>query len=359
MVAVSHFLTTMNRRPWMKHIGFDVDSTTTHISVFSERGREILHTKIATREADLVAFMRSIPGPKRVTLEESQMADFVTRIIEPYAAKVIRCLPQHNRLISESEHKYDRADARSLAELLFLNKLKEVHHASWEYRRLREGVRAYWVASRDLSRTKSQLKAFYLFNGVHCTGEKVYAPRYRAAFTKQVEKRWANMQILAQLYLQLDFCRTKKATHIKILKELVRYFKEDERNLKTYPGIGLIGACALIAYLENGWRVRNKRKLLQYCGIGVRRRESAGKGHRKASRQGNRYLKNAVMTAAATIANRRIADNALTKMWRAGIAAGVAGDRMKRNMARKVAVLAQRSLRFKEEYHDDRVATTP
>lgn len=343
----------------MKHIGFDVDSTTTHISVFSERGREILHTKIATREADLVAFMMSIPGPKHVTLEESQMADFVTRIIEPYAAKVIRCLPQHNRLISESENKYDRADARSLAELLFLNKLKEVHHAPWKYRQLREGVRAYWIASRDLSRTKNQLKAFYLFNGVHCTGEKVYASRYRAAFTKQVEKQSANLQILSQLYLQLDFCRTKKAAHIKILKELVRHFKEDERNLKTYPGIGLIGACSLIAYLENGWRVKNKRKLWQYCGIGVRRHESAGKGHRKASRQGNRYLKNAVMTAAATIANRRIADNALTKMWRTGIAAGIPGNRMKRNMARKVAVLAQRSLRFKEECHDDRVAATP
>jgi len=167
------------------------------------------------------------------------------------------------------------------------------------------------------------------------------------------------MRILAQLYLQLDFCRTKKASHIKILKEVVQPFREDERNLKTYPGIGLIGACSLIAYLENGWRLKNKRKLWQYCGIGVRRHESAGKGHRKASRQGNRYLKNAVMTAAATIANRRIADNALTRMWRAGIAAGVPGDRMKRNMARKVAVLAQRSLRFKEEYQDDRVATTP
>ncbi len=59
----------------------------------------------------------------------------------------------------------------------------------------------------------------------------------------------------------------------------------------------------------------------------------------EASRQGNRYLKNIVMTAAATIASRRIDDNALTKLWRAGIAAGVPGDRMKRNMARKVAVL--------------------
>lgn len=184
---------------------------------------------------------------------------------------MIRCLPQHNRLISESENKYDRADARSLAELLYLNKLKAVHHAPWEYRQLREGVRAYWTASQDLARTKSQLKAFYLFNGVHCVGEKVYASRYRSAFTRQVEKRSASMQLLAQLYLQLDFCRTKKAVHVKILKWLVEPFREDERHLKTYPGIGSIGACTLIAYLENGWRLKNKRKLWQYCGIGVRR----------------------------------------------------------------------------------------
>ena len=342
----------------MKHIRFDVDSTTTHISVFSERGREILHTKVPTREAELVAFMRSVSGAKQVALEESQMADFVTRIIEPYAAKVIRCLPQHNRLISESENKYDRADARALAELLYLDKLKAVHHAPWNYRQLREGVRAYWTASRDLARTKSQLKAFYLFNGLHCVGEKVYAARSRGIFIRQLEKRSYNKQLLEQLYLRLDFCRTRKAAHVRILHELVRPFQQDARNLNTYPGIGFIGAGTLVAYLENGWRLRNKRKLWQYCGIGVRRHESAGRGHRKASRQGNPYLKNAVMTAAATIANRRIADNALTKMWRAGIAAGVPGDRMKRNMARKAAVLAQRSLRFKEEYHDDRVATT-
>jgi transposase len=342
----------------MKHIGFDIDSTTTHISVFSERGRELLHTKIPTREADLVAFMMNVAGPKRVALEESQMADFVTRVIQPYATKVIRCLPQHNRLISESEQKCDRADARALAELLFLDKLKEVHHAPWAYRQLREGVRSYWTASRDLGRNKSRLKAFYLFNGIHCTGEKVYASRHRSDFKKQAEKRSANMAILEQLYLHLDFCRNRKAAHIKILKDLVRPYQQDDCNLKTYPGIGVIGSASFIAYLENGWRIKNKRKLWQYCGVGVRQHESGGKGHRRASRQGNRYLKNAVMTAAATIASRRIDDNALTKLWRAGIAAGVPGDRMKRNMSRKVAVLVHRSLRFKEEYHDDRVTMT-
>jgi transposase len=342
----------------MKHIGLDVHSTTTHISVFSDRGREILHTKVATREADLVAFMESVSGPKQVVLEESQMADWVTRIIEPYATKVIRCLPQHNRLISQSENKYDREDARNLAELLYLNKLKAVHHAPWVYRQLREGVRAYWTASRDMARAKSRLKAFYLFNGVHCTGEKVYSSRYRAGFLQQVEKRSGNKRLLEQLYLHMDFCRARKAAHIKILRELVESFEQEVRCLKTHPGIGFIGACTLIAYLENGWRLKNKRKLWQYCGVGVRRHESKGIGHRGASRKGNRYLKNVVMTAAAAIASRRKADNALTRRWLAGVEAGIAPDRMKRNLARKVAVLAQRSLRFKEGYDDDRVVTT-
>lgn len=342
----------------MKHIGLDIDSTTTHISVFSERGREIQHTKVATREPDLVAFMRSIPGPKQVVLEESQMADFVTRIIEPHATKVIRCLPQHNRLISQSEKKCDREDARSLAELLYLNKLKAVHHAPWIYRQLREGVRAYWTASRDLSRAKSRTKAFYLFNGVHCQGEKVYSSRYRAAYVQKIENRSANKQLLEQLYAHLDFCRTTKAAHIKILRALTRSFQDDVRCLKTHPGIGFIGACTLIAYLENGWRLKNKRKLWQYCGVGIRRHESGCTGRQGASRQGNRYLKNVLMTAAAAIASRRTADNALTRIWRTGVEAGMHPSRLRRNLARKVAALAQRSLRFKERYHDDRAVTT-
>lgn len=341
----------------MKHIGLDIDSTTTHINVFSDRGREIKRAVIPTREADLVAFMLSVPGPKQVALEESQMADFVTRILTPHVTKVIRCLPQHNRLISESEQKCDEADARSLAELLYLGRLKAVHHAPWNYRQLREGVRAYWTASRDLARAKSRLKAFCLFNGVHCVGERVYSKRYRSNVYREVANRNGNRELLQQLYAHMDFCRNRKAAHIKILRGLAKVFQKDVSCLKSHPGIGFIGACTLASYLENGWRLKNKRKLWQYCGIGIRRHESAGTGHRGATRKGNRYLKNAIMTATASIAARRHADNALTRMWRAGVQAGIPPQRMKRNLARKVAVLAQRSLRFKEEYDDARVVT--
>ena len=78
----------------MKHIGLDVHSTTTHISIFSDRGRKIKNAVIPTRKADLVEFITSIPGPKQVALEESQLADFATWILTPYVTRVIRCLPQ-------------------------------------------------------------------------------------------------------------------------------------------------------------------------------------------------------------------------------------------------------------------------
>lgn len=342
----------------MKHIGLDVHSSTTHISVLNDRGREVEYKKIRTREVDLVAFMRSVAGTKQVALEESQMADFVTRIIEPHAAKVIRCMPQHNRLISQSEKKCDREDARQLAELLYLGKLRAVHHAPWAYRQLREGVRAYWSASRELAHSKARLKAFFLFNGVHCTGEKVYSLRGRSTYVQEIVKRPVNELLLEQHFERVDFFRGRKAAHINILRELVKPFREQEHRLKTAPGVGFIGACTLIAYLEDGWRLRNKRKLWQYCGVGIRKHESAGKGHRGASRQGNRYTKNVLMTAAAAIASRPEADNALTRMWRDGLEAGVSPERLKRNLARKVAVVAQHCLRFKEGYDDERVTTS-
>jgi transposase len=336
----------------------DTHSATTVATVLNDRGRKILRRQIPTREYDLIDFMQSIPGPKRVALEESQTADFVTRAIAPYVTEVIRCQPQYNRLISESEKKCDKEDSFTIAELSYLGKLVAVHHPEWEYRQLREAVRSYWTSSHDLTRAKSRLKAFYLYNGIHCVGDKVYTKPDREGYRKQVHSHSGNLYLLDLHYRHMDSCREAKAEHIRVLRRLAGSYQEDVERLRSIPGIGVIGAYTLLAYLENGWRIPNKRRLWQYCGIGIRRHESAGKGHQNASKKGNRYLKNALMTAAASIAAGRMADNALTRRYQAGVAAKVASARLHRNLARKVAVLAHYVLRFKEKYKDERIETT-
>jgi transposase len=342
----------------MKHIGLDVHSTTTHITVLKNRGRKILQRQIPTKECELIDFLKSIPDPKRAALEESQMSDFVARILEPHVKETIRCQPQHNRLISSSEDKCDRSDSYNLAELLYLNKLKPVHHPAWIYRQLREAVRCYWTASRDLTQSKNRLKAFYLHNGIHCQGDKVYSGRTRKTYREELKSRSGNLFLLDLYYQSLDFCREKKAKHIRILRKLAKPFQDDVHLLRSIPGIGPISAYTLLAYLENGWRIPNKRKVWQYCGIGIRKHESNGKGYRGASRKGNRYLKNVLMTATTGIAARRAEDNALALRWHKGIKAGIDSKRLRRDQARKIAVLVQRILRFKERYNDELVITT-
>lgn len=341
----------------MKHIGLDVHSTTTNVNVLNDRGKSILRRQIPTQETDLIDLMRSIHGKKRVALEESQMADFVARCLEPHVQEVIRCQPQHNRLISESEEKDDAKDAENIAELLFMNKLKPVHQPSWVYRQLREGVRCYWVSSKDLARTKNRLKAFYLNNGIHCTGQKAYSRKHQKSYREKLESRSGNLNLLDIKYQALDSARVCKAAHVRELRKLSAPLKDDVARLASIPGIAFTGSCTLISYLEDGWRIPNKRKLWQYSGVSLRWRKSNNKGIEGASKRGNRYLKTVLMNAASSIAARRTADNALTQAWRAGLQAGIEPARLQRNMARTIVVLAQHLLRFKEMYRDDQVKT--
>ncbi len=342
----------------MKHIGMDLGGTTTTATVLSARGKRLLDRTLPTREAELVDFVSKIPGAKRVVVEESQLADWVTRALKPYVSEVIRCQPQHNDLISKSENKCDEEDCHSLARLSYLGELKPVHHTDWGYRQLREGVREYWKSSWDLTRAKNRLKAHFLFNGIPGTGEAIYGRRWRAAFCEKLRERSANLRLTDLHYQRLDVCRTLKAAQFGLLRALGEPYQEEIRCLKTIPGIGPIAAYTMVAYLEQGWRFSNKRQLWKYCRLSVRRHESQGKGHRGSSRQGNLYLKCSLMTSTASLVARRPENNALTKLWHQGLIRGIAPERMRRNVARKLVVVAHHVLRYRKEYRDELILVT-
>jgi transposase len=340
----------------MKHIGMDLHSTTTDACVRNGSGKIVLRRRFPTTKGELEKFVTGIAGSKRVAVEESQMADWVTRVIQPHVDEVIRCQPQFNRLISESEDKCDERDSESLSELLYLNRLKRVHHPEQWSRTLREAVRAYWIASRELTRAKNRVKAYFLFNGLHETGDTIYTVRRRSRKLKQVEELGANVALARLLYERMDHCRQLKVKHIHILREAAKPVKDLVRLLMTIPAIGPIGAYTLVAYLEDGHRIPNKRKLWRYAGLSIRRHESRGVGTEGASYMGNRMLKRVVMSAATTIVARSEC-NALSALWERDIRQNVDPKRARRNLARKIIVIAQHLLRSKQEYSDERVIT--
>lgn len=338
----------------MKHIGMDLHSATTDVCVRNGKGEIILCRQIATTKAELEKLILSIKGPKRVAVEESQMADWVTRVLTPHVDEVIRCQPRFNKLISTSEDKCDRTDSEALSELLYLNRLKQVHHPELVYRRLREAVRAYWIASRELTRAKNRVKAFLVFNGLQERGGAIYSIRKRSQNLKKLERLGINVELARLLYQRMDFCRQLKAQHIRVLRESAKPVQDHVRVLMTIPAIGPISAYTLVGYLEDGRRIPNKRKLWRYAGLSLRRYESAGTGTQGASRSGNRMMKHVAMSAAITIVARG-ESNALLAIWERDIRQKVDPKRARRNLARKIVVIVQQLLRSKQEYDDERV----
>ena len=336
----------------MKHIGMDVHSTTTDACVRNGRGVIVLQRRIRTTQNELVDFVASIQGAKRVVVEEDQMADWVTRLLQPHVDEVIRCQPQYNKLISGSEDKCDKMDAKSLSELLYLNRVKPVHHPEMKYRTLREAVRAYWIASRDLTRAKNRLKGWYLFNGLHETGRSIYSLRNRSKHLKAMEQQDRNIELAELLYERMDACRQLKAKHIQMLRKTARPVKDLIELVETIPAIGPISSYTLVSLLEDGWRIPNKRKLWRYAGLSLRKNESRDIGFRGASKTGNRILKQVLMSAAITIVARG-ERNGLLALWDRDIRQNVNPKRARRNLARKIVVIAQHLLRSKQEYIDE------
>jgi transposase len=337
----------------MKHIGMDLGGSTTTVTVLSARGKRMLDRTVRTSEADLVELICQISGNKRVVVEESRLADWICRALAPHVTEVVRCQPQHNALISRSENKCDEEDRFALARLSYLGELKPVHHTAWAYRQLREVVRGYWKSSWDLTAAKNRLKSYFLFNGIACSGERVYLPRWREAFAEKLRARSANLKLARLHYQRLDVCRELKSEHIRMLRQVGQPFGEGIGCLKSMPGVGVIGAHTLVAYLEDGSRFSNKRQVWKYCRLSVRKHLSQGKGRRGSSRQGNRYVKAALMATVASLSAWPKENNALSQLFYEGLARGVEPAPMRRNLARKVVVVAHHLLRRKRKYRDE------
>jgi transposase len=169
-----------------------------------------------------------------------------------------------------------------------------------------------------------------------------------------MNQQGCNTELAELLYERMDACRQLKAKHIRMLRKAARPVNDLVKLVTTIPAIGPISGYALVSLLEDGWRIPNKRKLWRYSGLSLRCYESRDLGIKGSSKSGNRFLKRVVMSAAITIVARG-ERNGLLSLWERDIRNKVDPKRARRNLARKIVVIAQHLLRSKQEYLDDRI----
>ena len=72
-----------------KYIGLDVHSTSCTMAVVNDAGRKLQHHIVETSEQALIDCLRSIPGPRRLCLEEGTQSTWLYEVLSPHVDELV------------------------------------------------------------------------------------------------------------------------------------------------------------------------------------------------------------------------------------------------------------------------------
>jgi hypothetical protein len=145
-----------------------------------------------------------LEGEILVHLEAGELAPWAVSVIAPLVQQVVCSHPQSNAWIAKDADKCDRIDAFKLADLLRLNRFKEVHYPAAQSRRdFKTLVQHYDEMTAQQARLKTKLKARLRMQGVIVRGERGFSVTGREAVLAAVRSP-AVRSAINQLYTVLD-----------------------------------------------------------------------------------------------------------------------------------------------------------
>jgi transposase len=297
------------------YVGLDLGSSLFQQVTINASGAISLNRSFSTSEANLRKAFADLRGEIQVHLEAGELAPWVTAVISPLVQRVVCSHPAANAWIAKDADKCDRVDAFKLAELLRLNRFKEVHYPQQQSRRdFKTLVQHYDELTAQQARLKTKLKARLRMQGVIVTGERLFSAAGRKPVLAQVRSRDIRLAI-TQLYEVLDQSISAQAQARLLMLRAAQAFPEIKL-FRTVPGVGPIGACRFSAYIHAPQRFSSKRKLWKYCRLSVSHRSSNGKPLRRPrlDRSGCGRLKD-VSRKAFEVAVRSRHDNGFKRTY--------------------------------------------
>ncbi len=112
------------------YVGLDLGSSNFQQVALNHDGVSRVNRGFRTSEGNLVKAFSDLKGEIHVHVEAGELAPWAASIITPLVERVVCSHPQSNAWIAKDADKCDRVDAYKLAELLRLNRFKEVHYAA-------------------------------------------------------------------------------------------------------------------------------------------------------------------------------------------------------------------------------------
>ncbi len=333
----------------MNYIGIDCHISSLDFAVVNERGTVTQKAKVNTGVKEFMAFVKSIPKPRKIFIEEGELAGWMLETSLKFGEQLIITDPKINKWIGKAGQKNDPIDAEKLAQLARGKYIKEIYHPVNNRRRFKDLVFAYHDTVKSRTRIKNKIKANFRRNGIKCSGDTVYSDKYRDKWRERLSKNKITRLIIEELWVQLDQVGESKEKLKRNIRIQSKQYPEIKRFTKV-PGIGLIHASTISAIIETPHRFANKKKVWMYAGIGLMERSSGETVYsRRLTREYNRPLKNAIKKAAEVAILAK--DNQFRRQYlRLTIEKGIASHRAKLTVARSMLAALYGMWKKGEEY---------
>ena len=236
---------------------------------------------VPTDVKELKAYLKSKRGRSIFTIEETNTSQWLYTELHDCVDKIVICDPYRNKLLCEGA-KNDKIDAVKLAMLLRSDMIKPVYHSLDQIVDLRKIISGY----------KDVVQA-----GVRCKNQR--SALLRSSGKKKSESLETDGEkfVFEGLDSSIEAYQTEKKRYEDCFKEHVR--KSDRlKQLKTIPGIGLIGAVTTAAIVVDANRFKSHGHFYSYCGLVRHSKDSGGRCYGSKKTRHRRELKCVFKTAA-------------------------------------------------------------
>jgi transposase len=340
------------------YIGADVHAATTELA-FEHNQRIVKCLRVPTTIPAVREALASVAGTKILAIEEGPMADWLWRNLKEDVQQLVVCDPRRNHLISDDGDKDDRIDCGKLAQLLRGGFLREVHHPdSAERAELKRWVALYHDRVRQAVREVNKLRMLGRQYGLRVPGRVLKDRKAQRIWLGQLP----SLTLAKQISVLLRGYQAMRQQVAVVRKELGRLAAGQEvvGGWKELPGVGLIRAVTLLAYLDTPWRFQTLRKLWKYCGVGLERSSSGTDKNGKPKPpqlqlawRVNRRLKDAVF--GATMSAIRQKDTPFARMYERLLRDGLTASNARHAVARKLLAVLWGMWKNGSRYQPDRV----
>jgi transposase len=323
-------------------IGVDLGDRWSFYCVLEEAGKIILEQKVPTTPEAMKQTFSRIPQ-SRVALETGTHSPWVSRLLTELGHEVIVAHAQKVQLITKSNRKDDRHDARTLARLARIDPqlLGPIRHRSVQAQIHLTVIRAR--AELVSARTALVNAARGLV--------KSYGQRLPKCGTQQVGRELAAAlstelrEVLEPLLKEIESLNEGIKEYDERMEKIAKEVYPEVSLLKQVKGVGTQIALTYVLTIEDPHRFLKSREVGCFLGLKPGRRNSGeSEPQKRISKEGDRYLRTMMVQGAHYILGPFGADSDLRR-WGLKLAERGGKNAKKRAVvavARKLAVLLHR-----------------